>query len=90
MRKLAYSDFKEGELLGTGSYSTVRLCTRDGKDYAMKIMEEEAYFEGEKRKIRQNGARHFELAGPSQHRGNALVLSGRIQSLFCVGLLLRG
>ena len=51
VRKLTYSDFKEGDLLGTGSYSTVRLCTRDGKDYAMKIMEKKLILKEKKEKF---------------------------------------
>jgi 3-phosphoinositide dependent protein kinase-1 len=50
-RKLGYSDFVEGKLLGTGSYSTVRLCTRDGKEYAMKVMEKRLILKEKKEKF---------------------------------------
>jgi 3-phosphoinositide dependent protein kinase-1 len=50
-RKLVYSDFQEGRVLGTGSYSTVRLCTRDGKEYAMKIMEKKLILKEKKEKF---------------------------------------
>ncbi len=51
VRKLVYSDFQEGRLLGTGSYSTVRLCTREGKEYAMKIMEKKLILKEKKEKF---------------------------------------
>jgi serine/threonine protein kinase len=50
-RKLGLSDFVEGKLLGTGSYSTVRLCTRDGKPYAMKVMEKRLILKERKEKF---------------------------------------
>lgn len=51
VRKLAYSDFLEGRVLGTGSYSTVKLCTREGKEYAMKIMEKKLILKEKKEKF---------------------------------------
>jgi tRNA A-37 threonylcarbamoyl transferase component Bud32 len=50
-RKLGLSDFVEGKLLGTGSYSTVRLCSRDGKQYAMKVMEKRLILKEKKEKF---------------------------------------
>ena len=50
-RKLGLKDFVEGRLLGTGSYSTVRLCTFDAKEYAMKVMEKRLILKEKKEKF---------------------------------------
>jgi 3-phosphoinositide dependent protein kinase-1 len=50
-RKLGLKDFVEGKILGTGSYSTVRLCTFDAKEYAMKVMEKKLILKEKKEKF---------------------------------------